>query len=40
MLIEKSKTAIKVLESIIREYYEEALKLKATMIANLLAKEK
>ncbi len=39
MLIEKSKTAIKVPESIIREYYEEALRLEATMIVNLLVKE-
>lgn len=39
LLIEKSKTAVKVPESFIREYYEEALRLEATMIVNLLVKE-
>ncbi len=39
LLIEKSKTAVKVPESFIREYYEEALRLEATMLVNLLVKE-
>ena len=39
LLIEKSKTAIKVPESIIREYYEEVLNLEATMIVSLFIKE-
>ena len=39
MLIEKNKTAIKVPENLIREYYEEALRLEATMLVNLLVKE-
>ena len=39
LLIEKSKTAVKVPESIIREYYEEALRLEATMIVSLFIKE-
>ena len=39
MLIEKNKTAIKVPENLIRDYYEEALRLEATMIVNMLVKE-
>ena len=39
LLIEKSKTAVKVPESFILEYYEEALHLEATMLVNLLVKE-
>jgi len=39
LLIEKSKTAVKVHESFIREYYEEALRLEVTMLVNMLVKE-
>ena len=39
LLIEKSKTATKIPESLIREYYEEVLKLEAAMIVNLFIKE-
>lgn len=39
ILIEKSKTAVKVPEQTIREYYEEAIKLEDNMIINYFIKE-
>ena len=39
LIIERSKTSVKMSESFIREYYEEALRLEAPMIINMLVKE-
>lgn len=39
MLIERSKTVIKLTERDIREYYEQALKLEPQMLINYLIKE-
>ena len=39
ILIEKSKTAVKVPESILREFYQEILRLEAPMIVNAFIKE-
>ena len=39
LLMEKSKTAVKVPEKILREYYEDVLKLEAPMIVSIFVKE-